>query len=288
MLKLNLKRITCAALSAVVLAAPMLATTTASAGVSLNDPAILQIKAAMIQAMQQGTQAQAAQQAQQDQAARSSQDCTDIANEAKNSANAVVTRNQPPDPTKVVQNTTCFVDIATVQIPVIMTGMSFIDSIINSQVQKFLTGACNKAQSFLGDLQSQAMAQLNNATGGAAGLVMGYAQNGTGNLSDLQNIGMGAAQNAINSTLNSVANTANNAISNAWNSQFNNIQTNWQQQSAQMMCGLGIADATYCPNCMDNPTHPSCIGPRPYCGYGTGANLSPPLCQDPYWNQGGG
>lgn len=112
-----------------------------------------------------------------DQQAKDEQTCTDIEEAAKQAAERKIMRNAPPDPSKIIQNTSCFLDLATVKIPVIMTGMGFIDSIIQQAIQRFMTGVCKKAQNFLGDLQSKAMQQVQSVAGnGVAGLALDYAQ----------------------------------------------------------------------------------------------------------------
>lgn len=275
----NLKRLACVAMAAV--ASLMGATAPAPATAqSLNDPQVLQIKAAMIQAMINGNSAQAAAQAQQDAAARTSAECAAVQAEAQRSAEAKVIRNTPPDPTKVIQNTTCYVDVATVQIPVILTGIPFIDTIIQQYLQRFLTGQCNRSLNFFGTLQNTALAQLRS---GGGSLVLNYAQTGLPNLGALQNAG--AANIPPGST---VPPPNTNSAINGVNDMFNNLQNTWAGSSAMLMCSLGIADATYCPNCLDNPTHANCMGPRPVCDPVNRPDLVAPYCEGGIFNGGGG
>lgn len=133
-----------------------------------------EFRAAVSKEIQTAVQKQSEKQRQNDRQAEEAQECKDIFEAGKMIAENAVRRNTPPDPTKIIQNTTCFTDLSAVKIPVIVTGMGFIDSIIKAAIQRFLTGACSKAQNFLGDLQSTAMSQLNNGIGGA--LNFGYSK----------------------------------------------------------------------------------------------------------------
>lgn len=283
MLKLKLKRFACSVVSVAMLTSPI-AISPAVAGTGLNDPQVIAIKQQLLAAMAAGATAQVSAQQQQDTAAKQSNDCNDISQRALASAQAVIGRGTPPDPTKIIQQTTCFIDVAMVEIPVVLTGIGFIDGLIRQYLQKFLTGQCTKATNFLGDLQNQALAQLSQSTG-AAGLAMGYATTGNINLGALQNAATTLTQGYLaNAGANTVSNQFGGGMANGI-SDVGTAMNSIQRTATSAFCSIGIADAALCPNCTDNPVHANCMGPKPSCGYFPG--VQPPLCID-YTNYGVG
>ena len=111
----------------------------------------------------------------EDRKAKEDQICEEMSEVAKDAAKSSIESNMAADPSKIVQNTTCFTDVATVKIPIIMTGYGFIDKIIQSSLQKFMTGACGKAQDFMADLKTKAATEITKTAGAKASkLTMGY------------------------------------------------------------------------------------------------------------------
>lgn len=139
----------------------------------ISDPNLIALKQRVIAAATAGDGAAGAlAQSERDIQAKQAADCQAVEDNARQSAINSVTRHMPPDPSKFTQNTTCLVDVATVQIPVVLTGIGFIDAIISGAIQRFMTGTCQKATGFLSDLQGSALNQLNSSTGGTANLLL--------------------------------------------------------------------------------------------------------------------
>ena len=136
----------------------------------LNDPDFLQRQAQMIVARQAGLAIQNALVAARDQAAQSSNECTVLAESKKTAALDHMKRGQPPDPSRIIQNTTCFVDLASIKIPVALTGIGFLDGFINMFLSKMVNDSCNKLGTFIADLKSSALSQIANSTGASLSL----------------------------------------------------------------------------------------------------------------------
>jgi hypothetical protein len=103
--------------------------------------------------------------------ARSSSDCTQLKTSAAQATQMHVDNNMPPDPTKVIEKTTCYVSVSKTKIP--STGFGFADAIIDSLVNMSDNGCPQNQNSW---------ASISNAakTGNIQGL---------SNMSALQNQG---------------------------------------------------------------------------------------------------
>lgn len=293
MLKLDLgvfKRAFFALVCVGLLASPVAQTTAVAATVS--DPGLAALKASLLKEMSAAAQASTQRQATQDATARASGECSDIDTTARNAAAARISRLSPPDPTKIIQNTTCFVDVATVQIPVILTGIGFIDAIIKEALQRFMTGSCQKASGFLSDLKSSALTQLNSNTGGTANLLLNYANTATAggsttetaigaSLGTLQQSGSSLTSGLLGGATSVSSGTGLSDAQTQLSNSMAQISSSYQATAAQFLCSMNIADATYCPTCESNPNHASCLPPRPYCGSAY-PNVSPPQCIEYY------
>ncbi|MGJ7523510.1 hypothetical protein ACSFA0_23720 [Variovorax sp. LT1P1] len=136
-----------------------------------SDPAYIQRQADLTTARRAGVDAEAAAGAVRDAAALASASCTDLDAARKTSALAFMDRGQPPDPSRVIQNSTCFLDVAAFQVPVSLTGIGFLDGLLNNIMTKMVAGACGKLNSYISDLKNSALSQISgairNATGGA-------------------------------------------------------------------------------------------------------------------------
>lgn len=262
----------------------------------MDDPDIMAMKIELMKAAQSGTSAAVAQRQASDTAAKASQQCADIAQSATDAAKAYIDRNRPPDPTSIIQNTTCHVDISTVKIPVIMTGLPFLDGLVSNYIQKYLNGACTKGQNFLADLQKNALDQLNSATGGAvnsingvlggsgaaaASSVFNYATSGKLDLAAVQAQGNAAVNGLINSATQNAPTSLSAATGLSGNAgQQATVGVNQAASSATAaLCQYGIPNDQSCPACVVNPMSPSCIGPKPFCGQVAG--VAPPYCVNP-------
>lgn len=167
-----------ALVTAFALLAGPLSITNANAGMAMNDKAILKAKQKLIQAMIDGTEAAVQKQIDLDKAAATSEDCVSLSEKSRDTALKTTAAKKVSDPGKIIQNSTCFVDVAHVDIPiqVVSTGIGFIDGIIKAELQKFLTSACTASTGFLGDLTNVANAVFDGADlDTLGGMVFDYA-----------------------------------------------------------------------------------------------------------------
>ena len=78
--------------------------------------------------------------------ARSSKSCTDLKASAKAAAEQSVRNHLPPDPTKVIEKSTCFVSVAKIKIPA--TGYGFADAIVSGLLGMMENGCANSTNSW--------------------------------------------------------------------------------------------------------------------------------------------
>lgn len=174
MLKLNQ-----GVIGGVALAVALLSTSVNAATMKQQEA---QLKAAIVKAALAGiTELKAAQDA-KDAAAANSDICKKMKVTAVESVLATTKRAKPPDPAGVIKNSTCFFDVASIKIPIILTGFAFLDDFIQSQFTKYLTGGCAKAQNYLKTIQKEALAELNAATKDVARDLIGSANEALGPL----------------------------------------------------------------------------------------------------------
>jgi uncharacterized protein (UPF0147 family) len=83
---------------------------------------------------------------QMNQQAATSADCQQMAEAATNAAETYASQTVPPDPTEVIQNSTCYVDIAQIQIPV--TGLWILDTIFSALTQFMRNASCNQTTNY--------------------------------------------------------------------------------------------------------------------------------------------
>lgn len=189
------------AILAMVLAGQAAIPTLSFAATGWNDPQFLQEKAELLMARATGAQAQQSAIDSRDAAALSSAECTAISTSARDAATAYVSRGQPISPETVIQNSTCFLDVMDIKIPVSMTGIGFLDSIIGSLMSKLMSSACSKSMSFINDLKNSAVNQLTSGINGA--LKMDSLSIAGVNVSGAVN---GAVSGQVNGAINGVAN----------------------------------------------------------------------------------
>ncbi|MGJ7523511.1 hypothetical protein ACSFA0_23725 [Variovorax sp. LT1P1] len=192
----------------------MLAVTCAHSATGWDDPKFLQEKAELLMARATGAQAQQTAVAARDTKALSSAECTALEVSAKQAATQYVERGVVVSPGSVIQNSTCFLDIAQIKIPVSLTGIGFLDGLINRFMTNLMSSACAKGMSFLNDLKSSAINQITSGVNGAL------------NINQLNVAGVNVG-GAIGSTVSQATNGAVNAattdlIRNATNSASSN------------------------------------------------------------------
>ena len=265
-----------------------------------KDTAVLLFKAALITEMQRAAEEYAAKQAEKEAAANSSADCQAIDQAGVDAAKASLERNQPPDPTKIIQNTTCFVDVSKVKIPITITGMGFIQPIINALLQKFMTGACGKAQNFLTDMATTAVKQLDQKTDGSLSFAYslvpapvkaaGEAKAGA-LLSDIQKMGNDQIDGLMGEiTLQTVDKNA------GYQDQVHagkdsaaalaKEQAEYEIKAKRILCQRGVSDPVECPMCMSDPNHWNCLGVRPICDRSKYPGVTSPNCREYHWDSG--
>lgn len=156
---LTLNKFTVVMTTVVALLASPLSLTVANAGMAMNNPEVLAIKKKVIEAMIAGTEAAVQKQVDLDTDAAASEDCNDLHARAVAIAKETVTASKPPEPSKIIQNSTCFVDLAQFDIPIMVTssGIGFIDAIIDSYIHQFITDGCSAATGFLDDITGGAL-----------------------------------------------------------------------------------------------------------------------------------
>lgn len=228
-----------------------------------------------------GQQAQNAVVVQNDQAALTDPVCQEMESTAVEVAKAYVTAHKPYDPAKIISDTTCFSVIAMIDIPISMTGISFIDSIISGMIQQYLTGACSKATNFLGDLQDSAIQSFNSSTNGSGSMVFNYATNEP-TLAQLQ----ASAAAASTAVVTGAAASQGITLPTSVGSDLEAAQFPVRLAARQQGCSWGVPDPELCPACYDNPYHTQCLAPIPYCNAQTWPGLVPPKCTSLY--NGGG
>lgn len=134
-----------------------------------SDPAFVQRQAELVIAQTAGKAAQDAVIATRNSDALSSASCTELATARKTSALQFYKRGQPPDPSNIIQNTTCFIDISAIKIPVSLTGIGFLDGLISGFATKMLNNSCGKLGSFITDLKNSALSQIGSVVGSTTG-----------------------------------------------------------------------------------------------------------------------
>lgn len=162
---LKLNKFTVVMTTVVALLVSPLSLTVANAGMAMNNPEVLIIKKKVIEAMISGTEAAAQKQVDLDTDAAASEDCNDLHARAAAKAKETVTASKPPEPSKIIQNSTCFVDLAQFDIPILVTssGIGFIDAIIDSYIHQFITDGCSAATGFLDDITGGALSTFDGA-----------------------------------------------------------------------------------------------------------------------------
>ena len=156
-----------------------------------EEAALLQEKIDILQARMSGNQSLNTAIQSRDTQALSSAECTAIEAAAKQAATEYVKRGQPVSPEKVIQNSTCFLDVIQIRIPVSITGIGFLDAILNQFLNKMLTSSCDKGMAFLNDLKTSAINQITSGI------------NSSLNLNQLNVAGITATQ-LINNSVNSI------------------------------------------------------------------------------------
>lgn len=199
------------AILAIVLAGQAALPTLSFAATGWNDPKFLQEKAELLMARAVGAQLQQTAIQARDAAALSSAECTAISTSARDAAKSYIERGQPISPEKVIQNSTCFLDVMDIKIPVSMTGIGFLDGIIGKLLTKLMSSACSKSMAFINDLKNNAINQLKNGVNGALRMdsltIAGVNVSGTINNS---------VSGATNTIINNATNAGSAALTNAY------------------------------------------------------------------------
>ena len=104
-------------------------------------------------AAQSSSSGTAAARAELNSGAQSSPDCQALMTAKQNAASNHVRNKLPPDPTTVIQNTTCFLDVMEIQIPT--TGIGFLDAVVGAVTPFLQSTACDSMTSWWGDMQSK-------------------------------------------------------------------------------------------------------------------------------------
>lgn len=210
------------AILVMVLASQAVIPTLSFAATGWNDPQFLREKAELLMARAVGAQLQQAAIQARDAAALSSAECTAIGTAARDAAKSYVERGQPISPESVIQNSTCFLDVMDIKIPVSMTGIGFLDGIIGKLLTNLMSSACSKSMAFINDLKNNAINQLKNGVNGALRMdslsIAGVNVSGTVN-----NAVSGASNNIINNATNGVTNGVTNLFSNGGTSSPGNL-----------------------------------------------------------------
>lgn len=263
-----------------------------------NDPSYIQRQAELVLAQAAGKAAQDAVIAARNSEALTSASCTDLETARRNAALEFYNRGQPPDPSNIIQNTTCFIDVAAIKIPVSLTGIGFLDGLISSFGQKMINGACGKLGSYINDLKNSAMSQISGAVAGATGGALNLGQLSAGAISvnvGGQNINLSAGMDPTQALMNAGNTLANQAIQQATNaigqSTYDSINGTLDPNS-----GAAAAQATAeykAAQCQYNG-----VGANETCPCPTAASLpngtqnTYPQCADTYqpwsWDGGGG
>lgn len=88
--------------------------------------------------------------------AASSPACDNLMKAKQAAAENDIKNKLPPDPTAVIRNTTCFVDVMNVSIP--MTGISFLDYVVGQLGPFIEQQACNSTSSWWNDMKTKVSA----------------------------------------------------------------------------------------------------------------------------------
>jgi hypothetical protein len=88
----------------------------------------------------------AAAQQQMNSGAQSDPLCNNLNTAKQNAAAGYVENKLPPDPTTVIQNSSCFLDVMDIKIPT--TGFGFLDSFMGNLTPMLQSTACNKSTAF--------------------------------------------------------------------------------------------------------------------------------------------
>lgn len=125
--------------------------------------------------------------------AASSPDCDNLMKAKKQAAENHIKNKIPPDPTKTIQNSTCFIDVMNIQIP--MSGIGFLDSVVSFLGPYVQNSACNATAGWWNEMKTKAA---------------------SGNYVDLVNQGFGAMGGTSGGTfspINIVANGTSGGLS---------------------------------------------------------------------------
>lgn len=233
-----------------------------------SDPAYVQRQADLSVARVAGLAAQQAVVAARDSAALTSATCTSLDDARRLAAEAYVTRGQPPDPSRIIQNTTCFLDVAATQIPVALTGIGFLDGLINGFLSRMINGACSQLSSYIGDLKNSAMSQISGAVSSATGGSLSLSQlsnpNVTVNVGGqnitlnentnvgqvLQIAGNTAINQAVNAAVANIGQSTYDAINGTMDPNANLASLNALNEYKAIQCqvsGVGANDTCPCP-----------------------------------------
>lgn len=170
----------------------------------MDDPRLLMEKAELLMARATGAQAQGSAVASRNAQALSAAECTAIEASARDAAAAYVDRGQPVSPGSVIQNSTCFMDILGIKIPVSMTGIGWLDGVISTVASKAMTSACSAGMSYMNDLRSSAVNQIRSGATGALQI----------NQLNIGGVNVGSSVNSATSqATNSLISNASNAAS---------------------------------------------------------------------------
>lgn len=292
------------ALMALLCAGSALLAPSAQAASLWNDPSYIQRQAELAIAKAAGKALQQAVIAARDSEALTSASCTDLDTARRNAALEFYERGQPPDPSKIIQNTTCFIDVAAIKIPVSLTGIGFLDGLISDFGQKMMNGACGKLGSYINDLKNSAMSQISGAVSGATGGALNLGQLSAGVITvnvGGQNIKLIEGVDPTQQLMNAGNTLANQAIQQATNaiaqSTYDSINGTLGQNSgsgvSQANAAVAQATADYkAAQCQYNG-----VGANETCPCPTANSLLNgtqniyPQCTDtydPWWSNSGG
>lgn len=165
--------------------------------------------------------------AQRDAAALSSSTCSDLDQARKTQALAWYDRGRPVDPSMIIQNSTCLMDVVKIRIPVSLTGIGFLDGIISTIGNKLLSSACGALQSYITNLKNSAISQISGAVSNGTGGALNISGITSGNVSvNVGGVGVGANLNnsgsqIIDSATNQVSGQVSNRVVNEVTGQVN-------------------------------------------------------------------
>lgn len=229
-----------------------------------SDPAYIQRQAELQIARLDGVSAQKAVTSMRDSEAVSSATCTQLDEARKEAAVAFMERGQPPDPSRVIQNSTCYLDVIGIKIPVALTGIGWLDGVISNVLQKVQAGACGKLNSYVDDLKNNAASQIRNTTGGALNLGQLNADsislniggqnvqvNGSTDVSSvLQQAGNTAATQAVNEATANIGQSTYDSINGTLDPNAGQALSNAQGEVKRVQCqqrGVGANETCPCP-----------------------------------------